>query len=78
VSAPLLSVRGLVKSYGERRVVDELDLECRAGTVLGLLGPNGAGKTTTLRMLYGFVEPDAGRIVYDGRDFATHRSETKR
>jgi lipooligosaccharide transport system ATP-binding protein len=78
MAAPLLSARGLVKSYGERRVVNELALECRAGEVLGLLGPNGAGKTTTLRMLYGFVEPDAGTIEYDGRDFRTHRDELKR
>ncbi len=78
VSAPLLSVRGLVKSYGGRRVVDELALDCRAGSVLGLLGPNGAGKTTTLRMLYGFVEPEAGTITYEGLDFRAHRSELKR
>lgn len=78
MSTPLLSVRGLVKSYGDRRVVDSLELECRAGEVLGLLGPNGAGKTTTLRMLYGFVEPDAGTIEYDGLDFAEHRDALKR
>jgi lipooligosaccharide transport system ATP-binding protein len=67
-----------VKRYGDRRVVDELSLECRAGSVLGLLGPNGAGKTTTLRMLYGFVEPEAGTIEYDGRDFRASRDEVKR
>ncbi len=78
MSAPLLSVRRLVKSYGGRRVVDELDLECRAGEVLGLLGPNGAGKTTTLRMLYGFVAPEAGVIEYEGKDFAAHRDAIKR
>ncbi|HEY8432960.1 MAG TPA: ABC transporter ATP-binding protein [Sandaracinaceae bacterium] len=78
MSAPLLSARRLVKSYGDRRVVDELDLECRAGEVLGLLGPNGAGKTTTLRMLYGFVTPDSGTIEYEGKDFAKHRDELKR
>jgi lipooligosaccharide transport system ATP-binding protein len=78
MTAPLLSARGLVKSYGAKRVVDALDLTSRAGSVLGLLGPNGAGKTTTLRMLYGFVEPEAGTIEYDGRDFAAHRTEIKR
>ncbi len=74
---PLLSVRGLVKRYGDRTVVDQLDLECRAGMVLGLLGPNGAGKTTTLRMLYGFVPPDAGEIRYDGERFDQHRDKLK-
>ncbi len=46
--------------------------------MLGLLGSNGAGKTTTLRMLYGFVRPDAGTIRYDGRDFETERTALKR
>ncbi len=78
MSTPLLSARRLVKSYGGRRVVDELDLECRAGEVLGLLGPNGAGKTTTLRMLYGFVTPEAGTIEYEGKDFAANRDSVKR
>ncbi|MCA9530783.1 MAG: ABC transporter ATP-binding protein [Myxococcales bacterium] len=76
--AALLEATDLTKRYDGRAVVDALSFECRAGTVLGLLGPNGAGKTTTLRMLYGFVEPDAGRIVYGGRDFATERLAIKR
>ena len=58
--------------------MDHLDLRCRKGTVLGLLGANGAGKTTTLRMLYGFVPPDDGEILYDGRRFSQHRTEAKR
>ena len=62
----LLEARGLVKHLGGRRVVDGVDLACRAGEVVGLLGPNGAGKTTTLRMLYGFLRPEAGEILIDG------------
>lgn len=73
-----LEARGLVKRYGDVTVVDGLDLVCREGTVLGLLGPNGAGKTTTLRMLYGFLRPDAGEIRVRGRDFATEREALKR
>ena len=76
--APALEARGLVKSCGDKRVVDGLSLTLRSGSVLGLLGPNGAGKTTTLRMLYGFLEPEAGTICYGGRSFFDHRSETKR
>jgi len=64
----LLAARGLVKSLGGKRVVDGIDLRCRAGEVLGLLGPNGAGKTTTLRMCYGFLRPDAGQIHIGGHD----------
>jgi lipooligosaccharide transport system ATP-binding protein len=64
----LLSATGLGKSLGGKRVVDGIDLICRAGEVLGLLGPNGAGKTTTLRMCYGFLRPDAGQIRIAGHD----------
>jgi lipooligosaccharide transport system ATP-binding protein len=74
----LLDAVGLTKRYGGHTVVDGLDLRCDSGTILGLLGPNGAGKTTALRMLYGFIEPDAGMIRYDGRDFRAYRTELKR
>jgi lipooligosaccharide transport system ATP-binding protein len=78
MTAPILEARGLTKRYGDRIVVDHLDLTCRRGTVLGLLGANGAGKTTTLRMLYGFVPPDGGTIRYAGRSFSEYRAEAKR
>jgi ABC-2 type transport system ATP-binding protein len=51
---------GLTKSYGDRRVVDGLDLTVPTGTVAGLIGPNGAGKTTTMAMLLGLVRPTVG------------------
>ncbi|CAN5116058.1 ABC transporter ATP-binding protein [soil metagenome] len=60
--ATAVSVRGLVKSYAGRRVVDELSFDVPAGTVFGLLGPNGAGKTTTVECVEGFRRPDAGRV----------------
>jgi lipooligosaccharide transport system ATP-binding protein len=74
----LVQARGLVKSYSGKRVVDGLDLACARGTVVGLLGPNGAGKTTTIRMLYGFLTPEAGTVHYGGDDFAHHRDRWKR
>ncbi|MBJ7520102.1 MAG: ATP-binding cassette domain-containing protein [Solirubrobacteraceae bacterium] len=66
--APAISVRGLVKTYGDVRAVDGVDFEVRRGTVLGLLGPNGAGKTTTVRMLTTLQKPDAGELLVDGID----------
>ncbi len=55
-----VSATGLMKKFGDRRVVDGVDLAVPRGAIYGVLGPNGAGKTTTLRMLLGIIEPDAG------------------
>jgi ABC-2 type transport system ATP-binding protein len=66
--APAVEVRGLTKHYGDRAVVDAIDLTVAVGDVYGFLGPNGAGKTTTLRMLLGLVAPEAGTIGLLGRD----------
>src|SRR2546422_10830115 len=64
----LLEVRGLVKIYGRRRVVDGVDFEVEAGEIVGLLGPNGAGKTTSFRITCGLIEPDAGRVLLNEFD----------
>jgi ABC-2 type transport system ATP-binding protein len=55
-----VTAHALVKRFGERRVVDGVDLMVPEGAIYGVLGPNGAGKTTTLRMLLGIIEPDSG------------------
>ena len=57
-----LSMRGVVKAFGDLRAVDGLDLDVRAGTCLGLLGPNGAGKSTTMKLLTAQAVPDEGTI----------------
>ncbi|KRV46982.1 ABC transporter [Wenjunlia vitaminophila] len=59
---------GLVKTFGEVRALDGVDLDVPEGSVLGLLGPNGAGKTTTVRVLTTLLRPDAGRAVVAGHD----------
>ncbi len=66
-----LETKGLVKTYGKRRVVDEVSISVRSGEVVGLLGPNGAGKTTTFYMIIGFVRPDGGKVLLDGEDISS-------
>lgn len=64
----LLETRNLIKEYRNRRVVDRVNLQVSASSVVGLLGPNGAGKTTTFYSMVGFIRPTDGSIVLDGED----------
>lgn len=64
----ILEVRGLVKYYGRRKVVDGVDFEVDAGEVVGLLGPNGAGKTTSFRMTTGQITPNGGEVRFVDQD----------
>ncbi|CCH90189.1 ABC-type multidrug transport system, ATPase component [Modestobacter italicus] len=63
-----ISVRGLVKRYGDRNAVDGLDLDIARGEIFALLGPNGAGKTTTVEVLEGYRERDGGEVQVLGVD----------
>src|SRR5262245_33697425 len=65
---PILQVRGLVKYYGRRKVVDQVDYDVDVGEVVGLLGPNGAGKTTSFRMTTGQISPNEGTVLFHGKD----------
>jgi len=64
----LLEARKLVKSYRQRRVVDEVGFQVSPGEIVGLLGPNGAGKTTSFRMVVGMVRPDEGHVLLEDKD----------
>lgn len=64
----ILSTHNIVKTYGGRRVVDDVSVNVRAGEIVGLLGPNGAGKTTTFYTCVGLVSPDQGSVELDGQD----------
>ncbi|MET7290245.1 ATP-binding cassette domain-containing protein [Streptomyces sp. NPDC005573] len=68
-----IAVNGLRKSYGDKTVLDGIDLAVPEGTVFSLLGPNGAGKTTVVKILSTLVSPgpDSGRILVGGHDLAT-------
>jgi len=68
MSAPLLQVEGLAKSYAGVQAVRGVDFTLEAGGILALIGPNGAGKSTCFNMLNGQIRPDAGRVRLQGRD----------
>ena len=75
---PVLELRGLSRRFGERTVVDDVNLRVERGAIFGLLGPNGSGKTTIIRMLCGVLAPSAGSARVLGRDAATETEAVKR
>ena len=74
----MIEVEHVSRHFGTFRAVDDISFSIRTGEIVGLLGPNGAGKTTTMRMICGFLEPSAGKILIDGLDVTEHQVETKR
>jgi branched-chain amino acid transport system ATP-binding protein len=76
-AAPVLSVRGLSKSFGALVVAQAIDLDLAPGARVALIGPNGAGKTTFVNLLTGFLEPDAGTIALAGENLAGLRPERR-
>jgi ABC-type branched-subunit amino acid transport system ATPase component/ABC-type branched-subunit amino acid transport system permease subunit len=73
VGAPILSVRGLSRSFGGLKAVQDVSFDVPAGAILGIIGPNGAGKTTVFNLLNGFLKPDAGQVRLDGRNMVGRR-----
>jgi ABC-type branched-subunit amino acid transport system ATPase component/ABC-type branched-subunit amino acid transport system permease subunit len=67
-TGPLLAVNGVEKSFGGVRAVDGVTFEVAPGEIVGLIGPNGAGKTTLFELIGGFTKPDAGQVVFAGKD----------
>ena len=76
-STMLLTVRGLVKVYGDRRVVNGVSFEIKPGEIVGLLGRNGAGKTTTFKMTIGMIRPNHGNVYLNNKEI-THLPMYKR
>ncbi|WP_038359931.1 ABC transporter ATP-binding protein [Bosea sp. UNC402CLCol] len=68
----------MTKRFGQRTVVDDVDLAVATGEIVGFLGPNGSGKTTTIRMICGLLKPDAGEGTVLGLDVRTQSAQIKR
>ena len=73
-----IAVSGLRKAYGDKIVLDGIDLDVPAGTVFSLLGPNGAGKTTTVNVLTTLMKADGGTVRVAGHDVATETRAVRR
>jgi ABC-2 type transport system ATP-binding protein len=74
----MIKVDNLCKVFGTKRAVDGVSFSVERGEVLGFLGPNGAGKSTTMRMITGFIPPNAGRVTVGGHDVAVAPIAAKR
>ena len=66
-----LRTEHLVKKYGQRTVVNDVDIEVEQGQIVGLLGPNGAGKTTTFYMVVGLIKPYSGKVFLEDEDISS-------
>ncbi|MFZ6742761.1 ABC transporter ATP-binding protein [Undibacterium sp. JH2W] len=77
MTAMLLDVQHLTKTYGSRKVVDNISFSVMRGRTLGLLGPNGAGKSTTVSMICGLLRPDQGQVLLDGQTMGAGNNAVK-
>jgi ABC-2 type transport system ATP-binding protein len=77
-ATPAIEAQGLVKTFGDVRAVDGVDLTVAGGSVYGVLGPNGAGKTTTIRMLATLLRPDGGSARVLGHDIVSEAEHVRR
>ena len=73
---PVVELKGLSKTIGKKKIIDNLNLQLFPGQITGFLGPNGAGKTTTIRMMSGLMKPTSGEVVVEGQTLTEHFEET--
>jgi len=73
-----IEVKGLTRFYGEQKAVNDLSFQVSKGEIVGFLGPNGAGKSTTMKMITGYILPNAGSIRVSGISVQEHPLETKK
>ncbi|MDY6932163.1 MAG: ABC transporter ATP-binding protein [Halobacteriota archaeon] len=70
----MLSVQGIEKSYGGIKALDGASLDVEEGKIIGIIGPNGAGKTTLFKIISGFIKPDGGKILFEGKNIENSQS----
>jgi len=73
-----IEVKNLLKTYGTQKAVNNISFTINKGEIVGFLGPNGAGKSTTMKMITGYLQPDAGSIMVSGIDVRQHPLEVKK
>jgi ABC-2 type transport system ATP-binding protein len=78
MSTPTITIRNLSKNYGQKRVLQDINLEVFPGQVLGYIGPNGAGKSTTVKILCGLITDFSGSVTVNGADVKNNALDVKR
>lgn len=74
----MIKITHITKTFGNKKVVDDINVEIPTGSITGFIGPNGAGKTTTINMITGVLSPDNGSIQLNGKDISKEPLEAKR
>ncbi len=64
----MIEIKNITKSYDERKILDDISINFEEGKIYGIIGQNGSGKSVLLKVMSGFITPDQGSIIYDGKD----------
>lgn len=72
MTEPLLRVQSVTKTFGGLHAVQDVSFDMASGTIVGLIGPNGAGKTTLFNVISGYYTPNAGQVIFHGKDISGH------
>ena len=64
----MIEIKNITKSYDERKILDDISINFEEGKIYGIIGQNGSGKSVLLKVMSGFITPDQGTIIYDGKD----------
>ena len=75
---PIITIRGLEKSFGTKKVLKGIDLDVYSGQIIGYIGPNGAGKSTTVKIMLGLIEQYTGEVKIFGQNISSGNVEYKK